>query len=102
MIDRLIATNIIDSPKSVLLLGPRQTGKSTLLAGLNPDLTINLARENEFLRYSSDIDLFSEVIESSTAKSVFVDEIQRIPGLLNTIQAIIDESKSKRPIRFLL
>lgn len=102
MIKRLLSNKIRATTKSVLLLGPRQVGKSTLLSAAQPDLTINLARENEFLRYSSDIDLFSDQIESSNAQVVFVDEIQRIPGLLNTIQAIIDEGKGKRSIRFLL
>lgn len=102
MITRIIASQIEKSHKSVILLGPRQTGKSTLLNALKPGLVINLARENEFLRYSANIDLFSEHIEGSEAKLVFVDEIQRIPGLLNTIQAIIDESKGHRQIRFLL
>jgi len=102
MVQRLLAQSIKETSKSVLLLGPRQTGKSTLLSSLRPDLTINLARENEFLRYSSDIDLFSNQIEGSNAKLIFVDEIQRIPGLLNTVQAIIDESKGRQSIRFLL
>ena len=35
-------------------------------------------------------------------KFVFVDEVQRIPGLLNTIQVIIDDSKRTRPVLFLL
>ncbi len=102
MIPRLISKKIENSKKSVLLLGPRQTGKSTLLANLKPELTINLARENDFLRYSANIDLFSDQIENSTAQTIFVDEIQRIPGFLNTIQAIIDESKNKRVVRFFL
>ena len=83
MISRIITQKIIKSSKSILLLGPRQTGKSTLLSSLKPDLTINLARENEFLRYSSDIDLFSDQIEGSDAKIIFVDEVQRIPGFLS-------------------
>jgi uncharacterized protein len=102
MIRRLLADKIDKGPKSVLVLGPRQTGKSTLLSSLHPDLKINLAREDEFLRYSTDIDLFSEQIEGGNSKLIFVDEIQRIPGLLNTIQAVLDESKGRRTIRFLL
>lgn len=102
MITRLLAQPILRSPKSVLLLGPRQTGKSTLLASAKPDLIINLAREEEFLRYSADVDLFSSQIGREGVRQVFVDEIQRIPSLLNTIQAIIDESRGKRPVRFLL
>lgn len=102
MLDRLISKKILESSKSILLLGPRQTGKSTLLESLNPDLTVNLAMESEFLRYSSDIDILESLIESERPQLVFIDEIQRIPSMLNTIQAIIDKTKGKRPIKFLL
>ena len=34
--------------RSVFLLGPRQVGKSTLLAELKPDLTLNLASPATF------------------------------------------------------
>lgn len=90
------------SKKSILLLGPRQVGKSTLMRELAPDLTINLARENEFLRYSANPGAFTDEIEGSDAKLVFIDEIQRIPSLLNSIQALIDESKGRRDLRFLI
>lgn len=101
-VERLLTGKLQAGAKSVLLLGPRQTGKSTLLLGLQPELVINLARENEFLAYSSDPDLFSERIEGSGARLILVDEIQRIPALLNTIQALLDESRGRRPLRFLL
>lgn len=90
------------SKKSILLLGPRQVGKSTLMKTLKPDLTINLAKENEFLRYSANVDLFTDQIEGSEVKLVFIDEIQRIPGLLNSIQAMIDEAQGNRELRFLI
>lgn len=102
MIKRLIQEKIHKSKKSVLLLGPRQTGKSTLLQNLNPDLIINLARENEYLRYSAQPDLFSDQIEGGTAKTILVDEVQRIPSLLNTIQALLDENKGSRAFKFYL
>ena len=54
IVKRLINQIIIQTKKSILLLGPRQTGKSTLLAAISADLVIHLARENEFLRYSSE------------------------------------------------
>ena len=41
MIARRLAPTLQRSAKSLLLLGPRQTGKSTLVAQLEPDLTIN-------------------------------------------------------------
>jgi predicted AAA+ superfamily ATPase len=32
----------LDRGKSILLLGPRQTGKTTLIAGMAPDLGLSL------------------------------------------------------------
>jgi len=83
--------------KSVLLLGPRQTGKSTLIETLNPSLTINLADEQTFVEYLRDPGLLRAAIGSH--KKVFIDEIQRIPSLLNTVQALID---ADRKLQFLL
>jgi uncharacterized protein len=91
---------ILESKKSLVLLGPRQTGKSTLLKSLNPDLVINLSSETEFLNHSSDPGLLSSLIAGKSPRTVFIDEIQRIPALLNTIQAIIDDSLN--PPRFYL
>lgn len=96
MISRNIGSEIASSKKSVLLLGPRQVGKSTLVNSLSPDLEINLADELEYLRYSSRPEAFREEIEASRYRSVFVDEIQRLPKLLNTIQALVDKKKDLR------
>jgi predicted AAA+ superfamily ATPase len=38
MYPRLVSDRILKSAKSVFLLGPRQTGKSTLVKNLKPDL----------------------------------------------------------------
>jgi predicted AAA+ superfamily ATPase len=47
MIERKLAAELAAGAKSLLILGPRQTGKSTLLARLFPEaLTINLIRSN--------------------------------------------------------
>lgn len=93
------------SSKSILLLGPRQVGKSTLVRGLNPSLTINLAREKEFLDHAQDASLLERLVLSKfrTEKvpvTAFVDEIQRLPSLLNTMQALLDEHASK--VKFFL
>lgn len=98
MVKRILKKQIQDSKASILLLGPRQTGKTTLLLLLKPDLVINLAREREFQEHLSNPSLIEDLIELKKPKLVFVDEIQRIPSLLNTIQAVIDEQK----IRFLI
>jgi predicted AAA+ superfamily ATPase len=93
MVSRKIKPEIESAAKSILLLGPRQAGKSTLVKSLKPDLEINLADEMEYLRFASDPSAFRRAIEEAEAQTVFVDEVQRLPKLLNTTQAIIDESK---------
>jgi len=52
MIPRALGQVLRDSKKSFLLLGPRQTGKSTLVSSLNPDLTINLVHEPTYLEFA--------------------------------------------------
>jgi predicted AAA+ superfamily ATPase len=94
MYPRLVAAKIQKTTKSVLLLGPRQTGKSTLVKSLNPDLSINLAFEQVFLDYSAQPDLIEKVILRQHPKTVFIDEVQRIPSLLNTVQGILDEIRA--------
>lgn len=91
------------SPKSVLLLGPRQTGKSTLIAGLDPDLTLNLFHEPtylEFARNPRELEERLATLSNSGRKSVFLDEVQRLPSILNTVQVLLD--KPRNPWRFLL
>ena len=95
MYKRLLSDKLQKTTKSILLLGPRQTGKSTLVKTLKPDLSINLAFEQVFLDYSSQPDLIEKVIRRENPKTVFVDEVQRIPSLLNTIQGILDDNPRK-------
>ena len=83
--------------KSVLLLGPRQVGKTTLLAELAPTLTLSLARPALRQQYERDIEAFSQEIEALAQKSakpplVAVDEIQKIPDLMDAVQDLIDRN----------
>ncbi len=101
LFSRLVAGAIANSKKSVLLLGPRQTGKSTLMRSLAPDLEIDLAHEAVFLQFAQNPREIEERLAAARPKTVFIDEVQRLPGLLNTIQAILDRGTAKTP-RFLL
>lgn len=81
--------------KSVLLLGPRQTGKTTLLHKLPLDRYISLANLETRLGYEQDLARFGKEIEALHAKCshrpvVAVDEIQKIPSLTDAIQDLID------------
>ena len=69
MVDRLLGSVLARAPKSVLLLGPRQTGKSTLVLDLRPDMVINLARESEFLTFAANSSELEERIRAKTPVS---------------------------------
>jgi predicted AAA+ superfamily ATPase len=74
--------------ESAFLWGPRQTGKSTLLKTLFPDiLYFDLLLNDEFRRFLANPSLLREIVSASAKDNlVIIDEIQRIPSLLNEIQ----------------
>ncbi|HET6201912.1 MAG TPA: AAA family ATPase [Planctomycetota bacterium] len=93
----------IPERRSFLLLGPRQTGKSTLLSSLLPPRawTVDLLRHDVSLPYAKDPSLFRREAEEkvrSGVRTILVDEVQRVPELLDEIQALIDAGG----VRFLL
>lgn len=85
--------------KSVLLLGPRQTGKSTLLKNIQADLTLNFLLPRERLRLEKDPQLLLKDIAGikNTKKQplVILDEVQKVPALLDVVQYAIDENKAR-------
>lgn len=88
---RWVGARIAAGRRSVLLLGPRQVGKSTLCRSLGPDLYVDLADEQEFLGFAKDPGrLRREVLALEGRGLVVVDEIQRLPTLLNTVQSLLD------------
>ena len=74
--------------ESAFLWGARQTGKSTLLKSLFPDsIYIDLLLAGEYNRFLSNPDLLIQILEADKKlnKPVIIDEIQRIPELLNNV-----------------
>jgi uncharacterized protein len=90
MLGRNISKLLDKTKKSVLLLGPRQTGKSTLMKALNADLSVNLIHEPTFFEFTREPRELEYRLAPLGGGKVFIDEIQRLPSLLNTIQSIID------------
>ena len=78
--------------QSFFLFGPRGTGKSTLLREILPNaLWIDLLSAAEFRRYSADPDRLEELIHGNPdASDVVIDEIQRIPELLNVVHRLLE------------
>jgi len=89
---RTIEQRLRTSKKSILLLGARQVGKSTLTRALQPDLIINLADQAAYLGYAKEPGrLRRELAAMPRPSLVVLDEIQRVPELLNSVQAEMDE-----------
>ncbi len=102
MYERLLTPSLKADRHSVLLLGPRQVGKSTLLGSLEPDITLNLASLATFREYVARPERLEAELAAApvNTRTLFIDEVQRIPALLDGVQAIIDAHP--RRFRFLL
>ncbi len=85
--------------KSFFLLGPRGTGKTTWLKQQLPNaLFINLLESEFHTSLSADPGRLRTLIPAGYTDWVVIDEIQRIPELLNEVHDLIE---SKR-LRFVL
>jgi predicted AAA+ superfamily ATPase len=77
--------------ESLFLWGARQTGKSTLLKSLFPKaLWFDLLKSDVFERFQKNPVQFREsILATATGTVVIVDEIQKIPALLDEIHWLI-------------
>ena len=99
-IERILDLTELLKKKSFFLFGPRATGKSTLVKQqlLNTAGIIDLLDSRLFLRLSSAPHDLEEIIDARNTNLVVIDEIQRIPELLNEVHRLIEDRK----MRFLL
>jgi uncharacterized protein len=89
---------LIDSEgESLFLWGARQTGKSTLLKSLYPDaLWFDLLLSDIYEKLNNRPSILRETVLANTEKTlVIIDEIQRIPELLNEIHWLITNTKTR-------
>ncbi|MDR0560614.1 MAG: DUF4143 domain-containing protein [Prevotellaceae bacterium] len=86
--------------ESIFFWGVRQSGKSTLLQTLFPDaLWFDLLLASDYKRLLDNNGLIRErILADESIKTVVVDEIQRLPELLNEVQWLI----VNKGIRFIL
>ena len=86
--------------KSFFLFGPRATGKTTLIRQqlAKKAFIIDLLDSRYFLRLSSAPHELESLIAAAPADIIVIDEIQRIPELLNEIHRLIET----RNLTFLL
>ena len=83
--------------RSFFLLGVRGVGKSTWARRQFPDAPrIDLLDEARYNDYLADPSLFAADLESAPSGSwIVVDEIQRLPNLLNEVHRFIEERRLK-------
>jgi predicted AAA+ superfamily ATPase len=86
--------------ETFFLWGPRQTGKTTLLRESYPDaLWIDLLKAEEFRRYTQNPErLREELAASRRVAQVVVDEVQKVPQLLDEVHWLHEN----RRVRFAL
>lgn len=85
----------LDAQAAVVLLGPRQVGKTTLaleIAGQRPSVYLDLERDAD-RRVLTEPDLY---LDEQVGKLVILDEVQQMPDLFKTLRGQIDMRRRKR------
>ena len=94
----MMSNRILECPnRSFFLFGIRGTGKSTWVRQALPTATyIDLLDESRYLELMANPNLFRLLVQAKNTEDwVVVDEIQRIPNLLNEVHRLISEGKQK-------
>jgi uncharacterized protein len=83
--------------RSFFLFGPRGTGKTTWLRTVLPDAHwVNLLVDHVLVRLVRDPERFAQEVEALPAGSwVVVDEVQKLPALLNEVQDLLVKHRQR-------
>lgn len=85
--------------RSYFLFGPRQTGKTTFLKTEFPNAWfVDLLEARTFRDFSTNPELLRERLDPQQSL-VIIDEIQRLPELLNEVHSLMERNKD---LRFIL
>ena len=89
-IERQVDLNVLLDKKSHFLLGPRQTGKTFLIRHtLENSRVYDLLDAEIYLALSRNPKLIAEELQPQD-RTVVIDEIQRLPELLNEVHRLIE------------
>ncbi|MEK6564114.1 MAG: ATP-binding protein [Candidatus Omnitrophota bacterium] len=86
--------------KSVLLLGARQTGKTTLISRFKHDLLVSFVPPDIRQQYEKSPHLLKGEVEALAAAQtgkrplIILDEVQKVPVILDVVQDLIDRGKA--------
>lgn len=89
-----IAGNYLKSDQSFFLFGPRGTGKTTWLKQSFPDaIYIDLLDSSLFTRLLAAPERLENLIPTNYNGKIVIDEIQKVPALLNEVHRLIENRK---------
>lgn len=97
----MIARKLKLPNRSFFLFGPRLTGKSTLVRALPKEKTwiIDLLDSATYFRFAKTPAQFRREAESAIRKNavntIVIDEVQRLPMLLNDVQSMMQDTKTR-------
>lgn len=94
---------ILSQDKSILLLGPRQTGKTTLLEHqVRADISYTFLEATTRREFELEPDnlikkvkAFRQLRASEKIPTVLIDEVQKVPGIMDAVQYVIDKQLAK-------
>ncbi len=83
---------------SFFLFGPRGTGKTTWVRSMLPGaLVVDLLESEEYRRLSARPERLAERVRGAPAGShVVIDEVQRVPELLNVVHSLMQSGRGHR------
>jgi uncharacterized protein len=92
-------TMALPDSASGFLFGPRGTGKSTWVGSVLPAaLRVDLLKESTFVELAGHADRLEAMADAVKAKTIVVDEVQKLPSLLDEVHRLIEA----RGFRFVL
>lgn len=92
-IQRLLTPSI----QSYFLFGPRGTGKSTWLQAFYPEaLRIDLLKLDILRQYQAYPERLEEAVRAAKTKTIIIDEVQKLPELLNVVHSLIEEKQGRQ------
>jgi predicted AAA+ superfamily ATPase len=103
-------TNILNS-NSFFLFGARATGKSSLLEAAFQEqkcIWINFLDDDQFLAFSKNSKLLEEKLKTfvhdnkRTPDWIVLDEVQRVPKILNEVHRLLESREYRGKIKFAL
>lgn len=78
----------------ISVTGPRQSGKSTLLRHLFPDAVAYSLKDLNVREFAQNDPI--AFLNNDKGKMMFIDEIQKVPALLDYMQGIVDEHPDRK------